>query len=198
MYRYLEGRLTVREATQAVLDVGGIGFEVAIPLSTYQNLPLVGERVRLLTHFHVREDVQQLFGFLSEEERDLFRLLMTVSGIGPKSALTVLSGIGVQELKDAIVHERQEILTAISGIGRKTAERMIVELREKIVLDERFKRKKSLPQVEENEIVGTGLAALTQLGYKRQDASEAIRKVLVKRGHKISAEDLIRESLKHI
>ena len=201
MYRYLEGKLSVKEATQAVIDVGGIGFEVSIPLSTFHSLPAVGERVKVLTHFNVREDAHQLFGFLTEEERDLFRLLLTVSGIGPKMALTVLSGIGVGELKDAIVNERLEILTAISGIGRKTAERMIVELREKMVLDEKFKKKKSSPgspEEESSEIFSTGLSALAQLGYKKQEAADAIRKVIAKKGQKITVEDLVRESLKTI
>ena len=199
MYRYLEGKLAVKEATQAVLDVGGIGFEILIPLSTYQNLPSAGERVRLLTHFQVREDAHQLFGFLTEEERDLFRLLLTVSGIGPKVSLTVLSGIGIQELKDAIVNERLEVLTAISGIGRKTAERMIVELREKMVLDEKFKKKKA-PSSQEgsSDLFSTGLAALAQLGYKKNEAADAIRKVMAKRGKEISVEDLVRESLKNV
>jgi len=199
MYRYLEGKLSAKEATLVVIDVGGIGFEIFIPLSTYHSLPQIGERVRLLTHFNVREDLHQLFGFLTEEERDLFRLLLTVSGIGPKVSLTVLSGIGIQELKDAIVNERIEILTAISGIGRKTAERMIVELREKMVLDEKFKKKKT-PVSEEtsSELYSTGLAALTQLGYKKQEAQDAIRKVMTRKGKQVSLEDLVRESLKSI
>ncbi|MBI4971117.1 MAG: hypothetical protein HZC17_04675, partial [Candidatus Omnitrophica bacterium] len=112
------------------------------------------------------------------------------------------SGIGVGELKDAIVNERLEILTAISGIGRKTAERMIVELREKMVLDEKFKKKKSTggggAEEESSEMFATGLSALTQLGYKRQEAADVIRKVISKKGQKISVEELVRESLKTI
>ncbi len=197
MYRYLEGNLAVKDATQAVIDVGGVGYELSIPLSTFHHLPAAGAKVKLLIHFVVREDAQQLFGFFTEEERDLFRLLMTVSGIGPKVSLTVLSGIGVQELKEAIVNERLEILTSISGVGRKTAERIIVELREKMVLDEKFKKKKTQSGETQPEIFETGLAALTQLGYKKHEAADIIRKVLTKRGKDITVEDLVRESLKN-
>lgn len=199
MYRYLDGKLAVKGPTQVVVDVGGIGFELAIPLSTYKNLPSPGEPVRLLTHFHVREDAQQFFGFLTEEERDLFRLLLTVSGIGPKIALTVLSGIGIRELKEAIANEREDVLTAVSGVGRKTAERIIVELREKVILDEKLRKEKEpLPGDMSSEVFEDGVSALAQLGYKRQDAAQAIRKVITRRGASVSVEELVKESLKNI
>ncbi|MBI4398169.1 MAG: Holliday junction branch migration protein RuvA [Candidatus Omnitrophica bacterium] len=197
MYRYLEGKLAIKEVTQAVLDVAGIGYEIFIPLSTYRQLPQTGAPVRLWIHLVVREDAHLLFGFSTEEERDVFRLLMTVSGIGPKLALTVLSGIGIQELKEAVSQERTEILTAISGIGRKTAERMIVELKEKIIFEDKSGKKKiSGRSLGASGLFETGLAALTQLGYKKQEASDVIRKVIARHGEEIPVDQLVRESLK--
>ena len=132
MIATLQGILREKKPTEVVLDVGGVGFAVNIPLSTFDRLDEPGASVRLLTHLIVREDVLQLYGFLSPEERDAFRLLMSVSGIGPKMAQGILSGIGVIELQSAIAGGNVHTLTAIPGVGRKLADRLIVELRDKI------------------------------------------------------------------
>ena len=195
MYRYIEGKLVFKEPAQAVIDVGGIGFEIIIPLSIFHDLPAAGEPVRLLTHFHVREDSQQLFGFLTGEELELFRLLLTVSGIGPKSSLAILSGIGAEDLKYAIVNQKQDALTAISGVGRKTAERIIVELREKVGAWHAMPVQKKEVS---SEIAQSGISALTQLGYKKQEAQEAVRKVLGRGGQTMNVSELVKESLKNI
>ena len=120
--------------THAVIDVGGIGYGLAISLQTFDQLPSVEEDVRLFTHLHVREDRMELFGFAAAEEREVFELLIAVSGIGPNSALTILSGMTLRDLQDAILQERVNELTQIKGIGRKTAERLVLDLRDKVQL----------------------------------------------------------------
>jgi Holliday junction DNA helicase RuvA len=170
-----------------------------VPLSTFHNLPATGLGVKLLTYFHVREDAQQLFGFLSEEERLLFKLLLSVSGIGPKLAITVLSGLSVQELAQAIEKENPAVLSSISGIGKKTAERVILELKGKIPGEvARFsgKGETSAEKVEEGELADA-ILALISLGYKKANAQKAIQKVLEK-NKKMAVEDIIREALKNI
>jgi len=134
MFNYIKGRLASKAPTQAVIEAGSIGYELMIPLSTFDALPAVDQEITLLTHFHVREAIQQLYGFMTTAERDVFRLLISVSGIGPRSALLILSGIGIKSFKTAIINGDTELLKSISGVGRKTAERIVLELREKVGL----------------------------------------------------------------
>ncbi len=196
MYAYLEGILTEKHPTAAILDVGGIGYELTIPLSTSQALPTVGGKVKLLTYFHVREDIQQLFGFINEEERLLFKLLLTVSGIGPKLAITVLSGLSSSGLAQAVQTQDLASLNAISGIGKKTGERILLELKGKIPSG-LAERSRTAGHSAAEEELSDALLALISLGYKRVNAEKAVKKVLDK-DKKISVEDLIRESLKII
>ena len=200
MFSYLTGTLTEKFPTSVTVEAHGIGYQLTVPLSTHQTLPETGNKVKLLTHFVVREDAHVLYGFTTEEERDLFRLLISVSGIGPKSAITILSGLGVSELRQAIIDGALPVLTSISGIGRKTAERLIVELREKVVLDER--RTGAPRHLEAQEgLVNDSVKALVSLGYGRQDAKNAIQKALSHhrdRSEKLKVEELIRHSLKYI
>ncbi len=199
MFNYISGILTVKQPTSIVLDVGGLGYEISIPLSTFQNLPELNDKVKLQIHFHVREDNQQLFGFFTKDEKELFRVLLSVSGIGPKVALAMLSSFEAIEIKSALVSEDVSFLTQIPGIGKKTAERLIVELKEKIVVDGKIQRDKLLkPGSHVDEVFNVGLAALTQLGYKRVEADKAMRKVIEKQGKDISVEELLKESLKNI
>ena len=200
MYESLSGKIAKKDPTRLVLEAGGIGFDLAIPLSTFHSLGSPGESARVLTHFLVREDSHQLFGFATEEERTLFRLLLSVTGIGPKVSLAILSGIGITELRRAIVEGSVPTLTAISGIGRKTAERLIIELREKILLLE----PKAGPSVssrvpKEERLVEDSLSALVSLGYRVPEAKRALQKVLAEKPREVlSVEDLIRTSLKYI
>lgn len=198
MYQYLSGNLVEKTAASAVLDVQGVGYYVQIPLSTFSELPELGRPVKLLVHFVVREDAQILYGFLSEEERQVFRLLLSVSGVGPKTALTVLSGITLSELKRAIIDGDVAVLTAVPGIGRKTSERLVVELREKITSDDKKKTGSALAKMsEQDRLMEDSLQALLELGYKKQNAQEAIRKaVKTLDAGKYSVPDLIRASLK--
>ena len=199
MYRYISGTLAEKSPTSVTIDVHGVGYQLLIPLSTHHRLPAIGAHVKLLTHFVVREDVQQLYGFYTEEEIELFRMLISVSNIGPKMAMTILSGIGIRELKQAIVDGAVPALAAISGIGRKTAERVIVELREKIILDDSYTGIHKKPGIHET-LVEDSLQALVALGYKKHDAKAAIQKVLSMHAHgeKVKVEELIRQSLKYI
>ncbi|MBA2585555.1 MAG: Holliday junction branch migration protein RuvA, partial [Chthoniobacterales bacterium] len=133
MITFLEGKLEAALPTQALLEVGGVGYEVLIPLSSYDRLPAPGSAVRILTHLHIREDAHILYGFMSGAERDLFRLLVNhVSGIGPKLALAVLSGMSVSNFKTAVVNNDVTALAKISGLGKKTAERIVLELKDKL------------------------------------------------------------------
>ncbi len=132
MIASIQGVLREKKPTEILLEVGGIGYTVNIPLSTFERLGEPGATIRLLTHLIVREDALQLYGFVSAEERETFRLLMSVTGIGPKMAQGILSGIGVSELQEAISRGDLSALTAIPGVGRKLAERLVVELRDKL------------------------------------------------------------------
>ena len=200
MYDYISGRLVEKSAASMVVDVAGIGYAVSIPVSTFAALPEVGQNVKILTHFVVREDMQALYGFYTEEERRLFRLLLSVSGIGPKSALTVLSGISIADLKRAIVNGNLAVLTGIPGIGRKTAERLVIELREKIVVDEKKVHSSTLDKLQaQDALIEDSLRALVELGYRKQNAQEAIRKAVKNlEDGKYSVPDLIRASLKYV
>lgn len=200
MYQYLNGTLVEKTATTAVVDVGGVGYYLQIPVSTFSALPELGKTVKILTHFVVREDVQALYGFFTNDERSFFRSLISVSGIGPKTALTALSGIPVPELKRAIIDGDLAVLSGVSGIGKKTAERMVVELREKIVTEDRKsfggsdKKSSALQPVAEDSV-----RALIELGYKKQNAQDAIDKALKNfEPGKATIEDLIRISLRYI
>lgn len=200
MYEFLSGKIVRKEPTRLVLEVSGIGYECAIPLSTFHSLGRPGEEARILAHFLVREDSHQLFGFKTEEERSIFRLLLSVTGIGPKLALAILSGIGTSELRKAIIDGSIPTLTAISGIGRKTAERLIVELREKILLLEPKSERMISPRTPvEERLIEDSLQALISLGYRMPDARRALQKVLTEGSRDgFSVEDLIRASLKYI
>lgn len=199
MYDFLAGKIARKEPTRLVLEVGGIGFELLIPISTFHSLPAPGEEMRILTHFQVREDSHQLFGFRTEEERSIFRLLLSVTGIGPKMSLAILSGIGTAELRQAIIQGSIPALTGISGIGRKTAERLIVELREKILLLEPKADAVTVRLAANDQLVEDSIQALISLGYRRPEAKKALQKVLSeKNGGSLSVEELIRASLKYI
>lgn len=199
MYEFLDGNLAEKSPTSLVLDVGGVGYFVNIPVSTYADLPAVGDKLRLLTHFVVREDAQALYGFLTEEERELFRMLISVSGIGPKVALAALSGIPIPQLKQAIVDGALSVLTSMPGIGKKTAERIIVELREKIVVRQGMAAPSSESGVLPSSLLDDCTAALVSLGYKKPSAKSAVEKVLSENKEgEITIEDVIRASLKYV
>ena len=132
MINFLKGILEEISPTNITVLVNGVGYSVSIPLSTFDNLPKIGSECKILTYLHVREDILQIYGFITHEERDLFKLLITISGIGPKMALTILSGISVENLKNAIATGDTQLLSKTPGIGKKTAQRIVIELKERV------------------------------------------------------------------
>lgn len=196
MITFVQGVLVEKEPERAVVNVGGLGYEVFIPLSTYDRLPLVDEPVKVLTYHHVREDAQVLYGFATADERDLFNRLLAVSGIGPKIALAALSGMSVRELKASIVGADVKRLSGISGIGKKTAERIVVELKDKISAGEALEAVAGADEAMPSEVrLRDTVMALIALGYKQQDALAMARKAAEKAGPDAPVEDLIRRSL---
>jgi Holliday junction DNA helicase RuvA len=192
MIATLTGRLKRKALDYLIVDVSGVGYQVSVPLSTYSNIPDDGEEVSLYIHTHLREDSLSLFGFLTQEEKELFLLLLAVSGIGPKLAIAVLSNMSVQDLVHAIQTADDSKLFAIPGIGKKTAARMILELKDKIkVLATTVTPGPTAKAGDAEDVV----SALVNLGYKRSIAEEALRKV--KQGRSgLTVEELIKETLR--
>jgi Holliday junction DNA helicase RuvA len=196
---FLEGRLTNALPTQAVIDVNGIGYEVFIPLSSYDKLPAPGQPVRILTHLHVREDAHILYGFMSAAERDLFRLLVnSVSGIGPKLGLAVLSGMSVTSFKAAVVNSDVATLSKISGVGKKTAERIVLELKDKVGVAAAWEAASAThAPTPDQERANEAVLALIALGYKQVDAHRLVHDLQQKERDK-SAEELVKLALKQM
>lgn len=197
MIASLTGILRSKSPTEILVDVNGVGYSVTIPLSTFEKLGEVESKVTILTYLHVREDAMQLFGFLTPEERFVFKLLITVNGIGPKIAQGILSGITVSDMKQHIAQENISALTAIPGVGKKTAERLIIELRDKIG---KIKPSASdMPPMtgEDGDLRQEALLALTSLGYNKPIAEKALRQVFIEtKGEKVSLQDLIKRALR--
>ena len=197
MITYLDGTLREVWPTQVVVEVHGVGYEVLIPLSSYDRLPQPGQPVRLLTHLQVREDAHILFGFASSEERDLFRLLVTrVSGVGPKLALAVLSGMDVMRFKAAVVDSDTASIAKISGLGKKTAERIVLELKDKLGVAAAWEAASAdkAPSAEARA-ANDAVLALIALGYRQVDAAKSVREVSVK-NKEAGTEELVRLALK--
>jgi len=198
MITFLHGKLVEALPTQVTVDVNGVGYETLIPLSSYDKLPQPGHEVKLLTHLVIREDAHTLYGFMTAAERDLFRLLIhTVSGIGPKIALNVLSGISATAFRGAVARGDVKALSQISGVGRKTAERIVVELKDKVGTAgawEATSAERALSP--EDQKVNDAVLALIALGFKQADAHGSVRKVLAALGGQTSVEDLVRACLR--
>jgi Holliday junction DNA helicase RuvA len=165
----LTGTLAEKSPPQLLIDVNGVGYEVDVPMSSFYNLPALGERVTLLTHFVVREDAQVLFGFLTHDERATFRQLVKISGVGPRTALAILSGLSVAELAQAVSLQESGRLVKVPGIGKKTAERLLLELKGK--LGDAL----AAPANVASNAQGDILQALVALGYSDREASAALK-----------------------
>ena len=197
MITYLDGTLREVWPTQVVVEVHGVGYEVLIPLSSYDRLPQPGQPVRLLTHLQVREDAHILFGFASPEERDLFRLLVTrVSGVGPKLALAVLSGMDVMRFKAAVVDSDTASIAKISGLGKKTAERIVLELKDKLGVAAAWEAASAdnAPSAEARA-ANDAVLALIALGYRQVDAAKSVR-TAAQKNKEAGTEELVRLALK--
>jgi len=198
MIASLSGILKGKSPTEVLVDVGGVGYAVSIPISTYSTLGDLNSPVHLLTHLHVREDAMQLYGFATEAERQLFRLLISITGIGPKIALGILSGISVSDLRQHIISGNIAALTSIPGIGKKTAERLVVELRDRIGKTDSTSGSAGIPGDKNAEIRNEALLALLSLGYNRAAAEKAIRLALNDGGGSdLEIENLIKKALKY-
>ena len=189
----LIGLIKEKTPSSILLEVNGIGYEIAVPLSTSFQLPNVGESAYLLTHLVVREDQHSLYGFATDEERKLFRALIKISGVGAKLAITILSGTNVNGFIQSVVNEDIDALVHLPGIGKKTAERLIVEMKDKV--SEISSDENSLSQNNENSAVAEAMNALVNLGYKTKDAKIILDKI---ESEWLTVEELIRQALKSL
>jgi Holliday junction DNA helicase RuvA len=197
MIALLRGLLIEKSPNQALIDVGGVGYDVTIPVSTFSALPTAGSEVRLRIHTHVREDAIALFGFASPEEKQVFEKLIGVSGIGPKLAVTILSGLAAPDLIRAIRNSEIERLVRIPGVGKKTAERMVLELKDKLVAPAATDGAEP-EQPTLNEVDRDALSALLNLGCARPAAEAAVRKARAAAGPGEGFDTLFRRALEFV
>ena len=195
MISHVLGKLVEKTPAYVVVETGGVGFKIWIPLSSFQALGEIGDQVRVLTYLHAREDVLRLFGFATPEEKDLFQLLITVSGVGPRLAQGILSGISVEEFKRAVMDQDIGLLTSAPGVGKKMAERLVLELREKI--GESKSGGMAVSILSRTPAGEEAVQALVSLGYQRSRAEEVVRKVLQKETS-LSVEEVIRRVLRRL
>ncbi|MCF7858976.1 MAG: Holliday junction branch migration protein RuvA [Candidatus Cloacimonetes bacterium] len=195
MYSYIKGKLADKLPTQIVVESHGIGYELFIPLSTYDKLPAVDSQVNILVHYSFNEsDGVRLFGFFSEEEKSLFRLLINISKVGPKLALSVLSGLSISELIRAVQIGDVKLISTIHGIGKKSAERLIIELKDKVG-DISTRRIDQDYSDQEADIVQDAETALLTLGYKRYDIRKTVA-TLMKGSEYLTSEEIIKAAIR--
>ncbi len=198
MIAFLTGRLAFKAPTHLTLDVQGVGYEVHIPLSTYYALPNLGDVTALNIHTHLREDAIQLFGFLSQSEKESFLLLTSVSGIGPKLALSVLSSLSIIDLVHAIRVEDVERLATVPGIGKKSAGRIALELKDKVDKIHGAHPQATAAATNADGPYEDALSALINLGYRAQDVKDALKRVRKASEGPLALKELIREGLKEL
>ena len=196
----IRGTLLSKESGNFLIEIGGLGYEVQVPTKNSYNLPKTGCELYLLTHFTVREDGQSLFGFFEDAERDLFRKLIKISGVGPKLALTILSGLDLEGFSRCVVDGDISSLVAIPGVGKKTAERLIIEMRDK--LPERFAGTANLTGAKDvasdfSDAVQDAEKALESLGYRHSDARKMVATV-VNQDQSLGREEIIKKALRAI
>jgi Holliday junction DNA helicase RuvA len=200
MIAYISGKLLEKQANTVIVDVGGIGYEVTIPLSTFYEIGEVDSEISLRVYTHVREDTLQLFGFKSEREKQLYLKLISVQGIGAKSGITMLSGMSADEIIVAIRTDNLARLTSIPGVGRKTAERLVIELRDKLndlsstAAQQQLSAAAGGASVSVDTVYEDALSALTNLGYQRNAAEKALKQA-VQEGTEMSVQKLLRKGL---
>ena len=193
MIEYISGILLKKESNYIIIDVNGMGYKVSISLNTYDALPVINKKVSIDTFFHVTENNQSLFGFLDSLEKELFGMLISVSGIGPKTAIGLLSAVKPNDFKQRLIAGEVKMLTSLPGIGPKTAKRIIIELKDKFIRSD----VNDLP-VEEDEVYNSdAYYALLNLGFRSNNIKKVIDKVILN-DNKISTENLIKESLKKL
>lgn len=193
MFAYIQGKLTIKNPTKVVLDVDGVGYELDIPISTYEKIGQLGEQVKLLTYLHVRDDIFQLYGFKKEEERSLFLKLISVSKVGPKLAQGILSKISVDNFAQAVMTQNHVLLNQVPGVGPKMAQRLVTELRDK------FPSAKdagiSFSSDMNIELGDEAVSALVSLGYKEIEAFKMVSSVLKSNGDDLTLENVVKLAL---
>jgi holliday junction DNA helicase RuvA len=194
MIAYLRGKLAHKEPTHVLIEVNGVGYQVGISLHTFSQIK-DREEIKLFTYLHVREDAHILFGFATESEKQMFQSLISVNGVGPSTALVVLSYLAPEELKSAIIHENAAALQAVKGIGGKTALRLILELRDKLK-KEALEETPGIPGIMRNTMRNEALTALVTLGIGKLAAERSVDAILKKSGGVISLEELVKQALK--
>ena len=193
MIASITGRLTRKASDYLIIDVSGVGYQVFVPLSTYYRLPDEGAEASLHIYTHLREEMLALYGFSAQKEKDLFLILLAVSGIGPKLALTILSSMSAEDIAAAILSSNDQKLSSIPGIGRKTAARLILELKDKVKHMAVADAPDGIARVVDTDVDDV-LSALINLGYKKPQAEETVKKI--KHGRPgLTVEELIREAL---
>ena len=204
MIGYIKGIIEDKLEDSLILDNQGIGWQILVPTSLLGSDIRIGDQIKLFTYLHVREDAMQLYGFFSREEQEIFRLLLNVSGIGPKGALAILSTMSVDDLRFAVLAEDATRIATAPGVGKKTAQKMILELKDKFHLEEAFEKKlahRGASLSEEMEDSGENVEeiavqALIALGYSGTEALQAVRKV--KADPSMDSEDILKAALKHL
>lgn len=196
MIAFLKGRLVHKEPTHVIIDVGGVGYQVNISLATYSDVK-DHESILLYTHLAIREDAHVLFGFSKEGEKKLFQQLISVNGVGPSTAIVMLSYMNSAELKSAIIHENAAALQSIKGIGGKTAQRVIIDLKDKLKKESWEETETPMYPGPHNTLRKEALSALLTLGLPKAAAEKSVDTVLKKSGNTITLEDLVKQALKN-
>lgn len=200
MISYIRGRLAAIEESKAVVDVGGVGYGIFMPGRVMAKLPQIGTEVTIHTFLNVKEDSMQLFGFLAKDDLIVFKQVITVSGIGPKGGLSILSQLSADDLRFAVLSNDVKAISASQGIGKKTAEKLILELKDKLHLEDALSHGQEDSEAEEGPLAGDiqqdAAAALTALGYGSTEALKAVRQVPVTPDTKV--EDILKQALKYM
>ncbi len=200
MFSYIKGELAEINIDHIVIDVNGIGYQIFIPTNTLNYLPSIGESVKIHTYLYIREDAMILYGFLTKDDLEMFKLLITVSGIGPKGGLGILSTLSSDDLRFAVLSGDSKAISKAPGIGAKTAQRVILDLKDKISLEEAFEQKlennKNISQSENNSVKNDAVLALTSLGYSSTESLKAVSKVEITEDMDVEA--VLKASLKHM
>lgn len=196
MIAYVNGIVTYKDPAYAIIDVNGVGYEVRISLQTYTSLPDIGARCKLVTFLNIREDAHVLYGFWGNDEKKLFLDLTSISGIGPSTALVMLSSLSSSEIRQGIIDEDLRLIQSIKGIGSKTAQRVILELRDKIRKEELVSTGTKSAETSSSTLRSEALAALVTLGIPKATAEKSLDAIIKREGQSISVENLIKLALR--
>ncbi len=201
MYAYIKGELAEINIDHIVIETGGIGYQIFIPGQTFEYLPAIGEELKVYTYLYLREDAMILYGFLTKDDLELFKLLISVSGIGPKGGLAILSTLDADDLRFAVLSGDAKAIAKAPGVGGKTAQRVILELKDKMSLEDAFEKKTQHVQETANapaagSVKNDAVLALTALGYSSTESLKAVSRVEIT--DSMDVEDVLKAALKHI